>query len=102
MEGFFLSPPAHIVPKAFYLGVEDLALVHQGVDIGVRLFLEPPQSGQGCTMAVKTAAVPIGRRHVLNPPPLQIIKTSNTFYPRLIVYGQLGVLVFVNRQVLVK
>ena len=56
-KGFFLSPPAHIVPKALYLSAEDLALIHQSVDIGVRLFLELAQRSQARTMAIKTAAV---------------------------------------------
>ena len=59
MEGFFLSPPAHIIPEALYLGAEDLVLVHQGVDVHVCLFLEPSQRGQGRSMAVKTTTMSV-------------------------------------------
>ena len=45
---------------------------------------------------------PIRGQHVLIPPSLQIAKTSNTTDPSLIVDGKLGVLVFVDGQVLVE
>ena len=69
-ESLFLSPPAHAIPKALYLGAEDLTLIHQGVDIHICLFLEPSQSSQGRMVVVKTTAVPVpsgieGRHHGL-------------------------------------
>ena len=42
-QRFLPEPPAHVITKALYLGAEDLALVHQGVDVRFRLFLEPSQ-----------------------------------------------------------
>ena len=45
---------------------------------------------------------PIRGWHVLIPSSFQITKASNASYPSLIVDGQLGVLVFINGQVLVE
>ena len=45
---------------------------------------------------------PIGGQHVLVPSLLWIMKASNASYPSLIIDGQLGVLVFINGQVLVE
>ena len=56
---FVPEPPAHVVPEAFYLCVENATLIHQDVDVGICLLLEPPQHGQCRMMTVKVTTVPI-------------------------------------------